>query len=58
MNRPALQKLLDAIRNKQIDIIVVSKVDRLTRPLGDFAKLAELSDTHSVSFVSVTQALG
>jgi site-specific DNA recombinase len=55
-NRPALQKLLDAIRNKQIDIIVVYKVDRLTRSLADFAKLVELFDALNVSFVSVTQA--
>jgi site-specific DNA recombinase len=53
--RPALQRLLDDIRAGKIDIIVVYKVDRLTRSLADFAKLVELFDTHNVSFVSVTQ---
>ncbi len=56
MERPALQKLLDHIRQRRIDIVVVYKVDRLTRALADFAKLVELFDTHKVSFVSVTQA--
>ncbi len=55
-NRPALQKLLADIRERKIDIVVVYKVDRLTRSLADFAKLIELFDAHSVSFVSVTQA--
>src|SRR5882762_9034720 len=54
-DRPDLQKLLDDIRARKIDVIVVYKVDRLTRSLADFAKLVELFDTHSVSFVSVTQ---
>ena len=54
-DRPALQRLLDDIRARRIDIIVVYKVDRLTRSLADFAKLVELFDAHSVSFVSVTQ---
>src|ERR1700759_1472331 len=53
--RPALQRLLDDVRSGKIDIIVVYKVDRLTRSLADFAKLVELFDKHSVSFVSVTQ---
>ncbi len=56
LERPALQQLLDAVRNGQIDIIVVYKVDRLTRSLADFAKLVELFDQHGVSFVSVTQS--
>ena len=56
MDRPALQKLLDDIRARRIDVIVVYKVDRLTRSLADFAKLVELFDAHQVSFVSVTQA--
>jgi site-specific DNA recombinase len=56
MERPALQKLLDDIRARRIDVIVVYKVDRLTRSLADFAKLVELFDAHQVSFVSVTQA--
>src|SRR6478672_8845785 len=54
-DRPALQQLLNDIRFGKIDIIVVYKVDRLTRSLADFAKLVELFDTHGVSFVSVTQ---
>src|SRR6516225_6850950 len=53
--RPALQRLLADIRDRRIDIVVVYKVDRLTRSLADFAKLVELFDAHSVSFVSVTQ---
>jgi DNA invertase Pin-like site-specific DNA recombinase len=54
-DRPALQRLLDDLRAGKIDVIVVYKVDRLTRSLADFAKLVELFDQHSVSFVSVTQ---
>src|ERR1700758_3487319 len=53
MERPALRKLLDAVRARRIDVIVVYKVDRLTRSLADFAKLVELFDEHQVSFVSV-----
>ncbi len=55
LDRPALQDLLDGIRQNRIDIVVVYKVDRLTRSLADFAKLVELFDAHGVSFVSVTQ---
>ena len=54
--RPALQLLLADIRVGKVDVIVVYKVDRLTRSLADFAKLVELFDAHGVSFVSVTQA--
>ena len=54
-DRPNLQRLLDDVRSRKIDIIVVYKVDRLTRSLADFAKLVELFDAHGVSFVSVTQ---
>ena len=54
-DRPALQRLLADIRAHRINIIVVYKVDRLTRSLADFAKLVELFDAHGVSFVSVTQ---
>ena len=54
-DRPALQQLLDDIRAHKINVIVVYKVDRLTRSLADFAKLVELFDAHGVSFVSVTQ---
>ena len=56
LERPALQGLLDEIRSQRIDIVVVYKVDRLTRSLADFAKLVELFDRHGVSFVSVTQS--
>ncbi len=54
-DRPDLQRLLDDIRARKVDVIVVYKVDRLTRSLADFAKLVELFDAHGVSFVSVTQ---
>ena len=54
-DRPDLQRLLDDIRARKIDVIVVYKVDRLTRSLADFAKLVELFDVQGVSFVSVTQ---
>jgi len=54
-DRPALQQLLEDVGSGKIDVIVVYKVDRLTRSLADFAKLVELFDKHSVSFVSVTQ---
>src|SRR5579871_1730908 len=56
MERPALKALLAEVRENRIDVIVVYKVDRLTRSLADFAKLVELFDAHGVSFVSVTQA--
>jgi site-specific DNA recombinase len=56
MERPALQRLLADIAASRIDIVVVYKVDRLTRALGDFARIVELFDRHKVSFVSVTQA--
>jgi site-specific DNA recombinase len=55
-DRPALQKLLADIQERRIDIVVVYKVDRLTRSLTDFARLVELFDKHGVSFVSVTQS--
>jgi site-specific DNA recombinase len=56
MDRPALQQLLDDIRHRLVDVVVVYKVDRLTRSLADFSKLVELFDANEVSFVSVTQA--
>jgi len=56
LDRPALQKLLVDVKAKLIDVVVVYKVDRLTRSLADFAKLVELFDAHGVSFVSVTQS--
>ncbi|MCC7409721.1 MAG: recombinase family protein [Phycisphaeraceae bacterium] len=55
MDRPALQQLLADIRQGKIDVVVVYKVDRLSRSLADFARLMQLFDEHRVSFVSVTQ---
>jgi DNA invertase Pin-like site-specific DNA recombinase len=55
MERPALQHLLADIRERLIDVIVVYKVDRLTRSLADFAKMVDVFDAHGVSFVAVTQ---
>jgi len=55
MERPALQRLLADIRERVVDVVVVYKVDRLTRSLADFAKMVELFDAHAVSFVAVTQ---
>ena len=54
-DRPALQQLMADIKAGRVNVIVVYKVDRLTRSLADFAKLVELFDAHGVSFVSVTQ---
>jgi len=56
MKRPGLQALLDDVRAGRVDIIVVYKVDRLTRSLADFAKMVDVFDEAEVSFVSVTQA--
>src|SRR5881409_1060783 len=56
LDRPALQQLLADVRASRIDIVLVYKVDRLTRSLADFAKLIELFDVYGVSFVSVTQS--
>jgi site-specific DNA recombinase len=55
MERPALQRLLEDIRQNRVDVIVVYKIDRLTRSLTDFAKMVEVFDANTVSFVSVTQ---
>jgi DNA invertase Pin-like site-specific DNA recombinase len=55
LERPAIQRLLQHIKGGRIDVVVVYKIDRLTRSLMDFAKLVEVFDGHSVSFVSVTQ---
>ena len=54
MERPALQHLLQAVEAGQVDIVVVHKVDRLTRSLTDFARIVEVFDAKGVSFVSVT----
>lgn len=54
--RPALTRLLDDIAAGKIDIVVVYKVDRLTRSLLDFTKLVEVFDKAGVSFVSITQS--
>src|SRR5918999_563011 len=56
MERPALRALLSDIKARRVDVVVVYKVDRLTRSLADFAKIVEIFDAHGVSFVSVTQA--
>ncbi len=55
MDRPALQQLMRDIEAGKVDVIVVYKVDRLSRSLHDFAKMVEVFDRHKVSFVSVTQ---
>ncbi len=55
MERPALQQLLTDIQSGKVDVVVVYKIDRLTRSLADFAKIVEIFDAKSVSFVSVTQ---
>src|SRR5947207_5468397 len=52
MERPALKRLLEDAANRKINIIVVYKVDRLTRILTDFAKIVEIFDKNGVSFVS------
>jgi len=54
MERRALKQLLEDIRVGKIDVIVVYKVDRLSRSLQDFARMVDFFDTHNVSFVSVT----
>jgi site-specific DNA recombinase len=55
LDRPALKKLLADIEARKIDVVVVYKIDRLTRSLADFAKLVEAFDARSISFVAVTQ---
>lgn len=54
-DRPGLQRLMNDIERGQIDIVVVYKIDRLTRSLADFSKMVEVFERHNVSFVSVTQ---
>jgi site-specific DNA recombinase len=55
MSRPALERLLEDVKTGRIDVVVVYKVDRLTRSLTDFARIVEVFDANGVSFVSVTQ---
>jgi DNA invertase Pin-like site-specific DNA recombinase len=55
MERPALRRLLIDIKAGKVQIVVVYKVDRLTRSLADFAKIVDVLDAHDASFVSVTQ---
>jgi site-specific DNA recombinase len=55
LERPALKRLIADIDAGQIDVVVVYKVDRLTRALSDFAKLVDIFDRRGVSFVSITQ---
>lgn len=55
MERPALKRLLADIKAGKVQIVVVYKVDRLTRSLADFAKIVDVLDAHGASFVSVTQ---
>ncbi len=56
LERPALKKLMEDIERGQIDIVVVYKIDRLSRSLMDFVKIVEVFDRHKVTFVSITQA--
>jgi len=55
IDRPALQKLIDDVEDGRIDVVVVYKVDRFARSIGDFAKMMDLLKRHGVAFVSVTQ---
>ena len=55
MQRPGLVRLLEDVRAKRVDVIVVYKVDRLTRSLADFAKIVDVLDAQGISFVAVTQ---
>ena len=55
MERPALKQLMEDIENNKVDVIVVYKVDRLTRSLTDFSRLVDVMDKKGVSFVSITQ---
>ena len=55
MERPALRRLMADIEAGKIDVVVIYKIDRLTRSLADFSKMVEVFERHGVSFVSVTQ---
>ena len=56
MKRPALERLLADVRAGRIDVIVVYKIDRLTRSLADFSRIVDVLDAHGASFISITQA--
>ena len=56
LDRPAIKRLLTDIEGGRVDVVVVYKIDRLSRALMDFAKLVEVFDRHNVTFVSVTQS--
>jgi DNA invertase Pin-like site-specific DNA recombinase len=56
LDRPGLQRLLEDIEDGLVDVVVVYKIDRLSRSLADFAKLVEVFDRNGVTFVSVTQS--
>ena len=56
LERPALKRLLDDIEDGRVDVVVVYKIDRLSRALMDFSKLVEVFDRNNVTFVSVTQS--
>ena len=56
LDRPAVQRLLEDVRSGEVDLIVVYKIDRLTRSLSDFARLVDDFDQFGCSFVSVTQS--
>src|SRR5215467_12945382 len=57
MDRPALEQLLADIAAKKVDMVLVYKIDRLSRSLLDFAQIVEIFDKHQVSFTSITQQL-
>lgn len=56
LERPALKRLMEDIKSGKVHIVVVYKIDRLTRALMDFSKLVEVFDQHGVTFVSITQS--
>jgi DNA invertase Pin-like site-specific DNA recombinase len=56
LDRPGLQRLMEDIEDGLVDVVVVYKIDRLSRSLADFAKLVEVFDRNDVTFVSVTQS--
>ena len=56
MDRPALQRLLTDLDDRRVDQIIVCKIDRLSRPLSDFARIVDRLDAAGASYVSVTQS--